>query len=164
MEVSAVRHSLEKKISRRVYWRIASIGRSSARKAGVGTTTISTIDRPLFRLLAPEVFRLDPSIRWFAMEEAGQEPCWAGRDTGAACHAELVDPLLLMVAEGGDRIGRAEVENPHRLLYVVLAYADLVQIVVRFGRSGHIGVAVDRDADACGLGMQLAELLGRYVD
>jgi hypothetical protein len=39
--------------------------------------------------------------------------------------------------------GREAITNPHRLLFVVLAYADLVQIVARFGAEAHVSVATD---------------------
>jgi hypothetical protein len=82
--------------------------------------------------------------------------------TATTPDTELVDPLVLMLAEGRDGLyGQEERRNPHRLLFVVLAYADLVQIVARFGRSDHVGVAVNRYADVYTLGRKLTELLDR---
>ncbi len=74
---------------------------------------------------------------------------------------ELVDPLVLMLAGRDGLYGQEERGNPHRLLFVVLAYADFVEIVVRFGRYDHAGVAVNRHADVYTLGRKLTELLDR---
>jgi hypothetical protein len=123
-----------------------------------------------FRLLAQEVLSLDAGIRWIALEEAGREPRWAWRDpeTGRLCtatttgSANLVDPLLLMLAEGRDELyGHEAITNPHRLLFVVLAYTDLVQVVARFGLNSHVSVATDCRADVYTLGTRLADLLDR---
>jgi hypothetical protein len=123
-----------------------------------------------FGLLAQEVFSLDAAIQWVALEEAGREPRWAwrGPKTGSLCvgtttyDAELVDPLLLMLAEGSDGShGHDAITNPHRLLFVVLAYADLVQIVARFGPHAHVSVATDQSIDVNALGARLANLLDR---
>jgi len=54
--------------------------------------------------------------------------------------------------------------NRHRLLFVVLAYADVVEIVARFGQYGHAGVAVNRHADVYTLGKRLIELLDRRTE
>ena len=121
-----------------------------------------------FALLAREVFALDAEIRWFALEEAGREPCCArrnaeiGRVFAAATtpDTELVDPLVLMLAEGRDGLYvPEESRNPRGLLFVVLAYGDFVEIVVRFGRYHHAGVAVNRHADVYTLARKLTELL-----
>jgi hypothetical protein len=113
-----------------------------------------------FESLASTVFSFDAAIQWVALEEAGHEPRWARRTT--ACTPELVDPLLLMLAEGredlyGEEAGRV----PHRLLFVVLAYADFVQIVARFGADTRVSVAVAPGADAYVLGTRVAGLLDR---
>ena len=50
------------------------------------------------------------------------------------------------------------------LLDNTLAYADVVEIVARFGRSGHAGVAVNRHADVYTLGSKLTELLDRRTE
>jgi len=127
-------------------------------------------EKATFALLAQEVFALDTSIQWFALEKAGREPCCARRDaeTGrvfAAAttpDAELVDPLVLMLAEGRNGLnGQEKGRNPRGLLFVVLAYADFIEIVARFGRYDYAGVAVDRHADVYTLGRKLTELLDR---
>jgi hypothetical protein len=129
---------------------------------------LSGTEKAAFAMLAQEVFELDTAIQWFALEKAGREPCCARRDTetgrvfATATTTELVDPLVLMLAEGRD--GLEEGRNHHRLLFVVLAYADLVQIVARFGRYDHVGVAVDRHADVYTLGGKLTELLDRRAN
>ena len=55
-------------------------------------------------------------------------------------------------------------KNHYRLWFVVLAYADVIEIVARFGRYGHAGVAVDRHADVYTLGRKLTELLDRSTE
>jgi len=125
-----------------------------------------------FDLLAQEVFALDTAIQSLALEKAAREPLWARRDseTNSLCAdtttraADLVDPLLLRLAEGRDGLyGSEEGTNPHRLLFVVLTYADFVQIVARFGRYDYVTVAVDTGADAYALGRRLTNLLDRYT-
>jgi len=132
--------------------------------------SLSGAEKMAFASFAQEVFALDTAIQWFAWEKAGREPCCARRDaaTGrvfaapATPDTELVDPLVLMLAEGRDGLyGQEESKNPHDLLFVVLAYADVVQIVARFGRHGHAGVAVKRHADVYTLGRKLTDLLER---
>ena len=46
----------------------------------------------------------------------------------------------------------------------MLAYADVVEIVARFGRHGHAGVALNRHADVYTLGRKLTELLDRKTE
>jgi hypothetical protein len=46
----------------------------------------------------------------------------------------------------------------------VLAYTEVVEIVARFGRYGHAGVAVNRHADVNTLGRKLIELLDRRTE
>ena len=76
--------------------------------------------------------------------------------------AQLVDPLLLMIAESSDDLyGGETAANPHRLLFVVLAYGDFVQIVVRLGRDAHVSVAVSPGINAYVLGRKLTTLLDR---
>jgi hypothetical protein len=106
-----------------------------------------------------------------ALEEAGCAPRWAWRDpeSGKLCvgettsnNDELVDPLLLMLAEGRDDLyGDSMNANERHLLFVVLAYADMAQIVARFGRDAHVSVATDEHVDAYRLGTRLAKLLDR---
>ena len=116
----------------------------------------SGTEKAAFALLAQEVFALDTAIQWFALENVGRGSCSARRDaeTGTVLAAsatpdtELVDPLVLMLAEGRDGLyGQEESRSPHRLRFVVLAYADVVEIVAWFGRSGHAGVAVPFSPD-----------------
>src|SRR5438067_8386208 len=130
-------------------------------------------DKAAFALLGQEVFALDTAIQWFALENVGRGSCSARRDaeTGTVLAAsatpdtELVDPLVLMLAEGRDGLyGQEESRSPHRLRFVVLAYADVVEIVAWFGRSGHAGVAVNRHADVYTLGRKLTELLDRRTE
>jgi|ERR1700687_2541699 hypothetical protein len=134
---------------------------------------LSGNEKAAFALLAREVFALDTEIRWFALEQAGREPCCARRDaeTGRVFAAaitpetELVDPLVLMLAEGRDGLyGQEESRNPRGLLFVVLAYGDFVEIVVRFGRYHHAGVAVNRHADVFTLARKLTELLDHRTE
>ena len=131
---------------------------------------LSGEEKAAFALLAQEVFALDTAIQWFALQKAGREPCCARRDaeTGRVFAAattpdtELVDPLVLMLAEGRDGLhGQEKRRNPHRLLFAVLAYADCIEIVARFGRYDYAGVAVNRNADVYTLGRKLTELLER---
>jgi len=133
----------------------------------------SGTEKAAFTLLAEEVFALDTAIQWFALENVGRGSCCARRDaeTGTVFAAattpdtELVDPLVLMLAEGRDGLyGQEESRNPHQLRFVVLAYADVVEIVARFGRSGHAGVAVNRHADVYTLGSRLTDLLDRRTE
>ena len=132
---------------------------------------LSGTKKAAFALLAQEVFALDRAIQWFALEKAGREPWCARRDAGTITifvaattldNTELVDPLVPMLAEVRDGLyGQEESGNPHRVLFVVLAYADFVEIVARFGRYDHVGVAVNRYADVYTLGRKLTELLDR---
>src|ERR1700694_3042896 len=134
---------------------------------------LSGTEKAAFVSLAQEVFALDMEIHWFALENVGRGSCCTRRDaeTGTVFAAaatpdtELVDPLVLMLAEGRDGLyGQEEIRNPHDLLFVVLAYADIVQIVARFGQHGHAGVAVNRQADVYTLGRKLTELFDRRTE
>jgi hypothetical protein len=132
---------------------------------------LSRTEKAAFALLAKEVFALDRAIQWFALEKAGREPWCARRDAGAVTifaaaatpdNTEHVDPLVLMLADGRDGLyGQKASRNPHRLLFVVLAYADFVEIVARFGPYDYVAVTVDRHADVYTLGRRLTELLDR---
>jgi hypothetical protein len=134
---------------------------------------LSAAEKAAFAVLAQEVFALDTAIQWFALENVGRGSCCARRDSESGTvfaapttpDTELVDPLVLMLAEGRDGLYRQEESrNRHRLLFVVLAYADVVEIVARFGRHGHAGVAVNRHADVYTLGRKLTELLERRTE
>jgi hypothetical protein len=125
-----------------------------------------------FIVLAGQVFGMSPEIEWVVLEEAGCEPRWAWRDpeTGKLClatttnNAQLIDPLLFMLAERSDGASEEETTaNPHRLLFVVLAYADITQLVARMGADAHISVGVLSPIDAHCLGTKLASLLDTYV-
>jgi hypothetical protein len=127
---------------------------------------------PLFALLVEQVFSLDPGIRWIALEEAAREPIWAWRnpETGfihggtTSQPSELVDPLLFMIAEGHEDLSSQKADLNNRLLFVVLAYEELVQVVARCGQGAHITVAADRRTDAYLLGTKLSDLLHRWAD
>jgi hypothetical protein len=94
-----------------------------------------------FDALAKDVLSLDAAIEWIALEQAGREMRWGWRDTSsgkvrtavASPDLPAVDPLLLLIAEGGDRpagtIGS-------RLLLVLVAYGDRTQIVRGGGGRG----------------------------
>jgi len=123
-----------------------------------------------FGTLAQHVLSLDPAIEWVALEETGREARWAWRDTnsGAVCarsakgNAQIVDPLLLMLAEGGGELdGEDLTANPHRVLFIVLAYAGLIQIVARLGPGAHVTVAASPGVDPYALGTNLVRLLDR---
>ena len=122
-----------------------------------------------FGALAQEVFLLDAGIEWIALEEACCEPRWAWRVDNVCVdttmnEVRLIDPLLFILAEGGYDLRRKErIANPHRLLFVVFAYADKVQIVAPLGAYAHVSVTVSNGIDACVLGEKLSNLLDRYA-
>src|ERR1700689_3965572 len=103
--------------------------RSLSLSTDEGWVRLSSDEKAAFALLAEEVFALDTAIQWFALERAGREPRCARRDaeTGRVFEAattsgtELVDPLLLLLAEGRASLyGQEECRNPRGLLFVVL--------------------------------------------
>ncbi len=125
-----------------------------------------------FGALARHVFSLDAGIGWFALEEAGCEPRSAWRDqevgrlrgSATANTVQLIDPLLFLVAGGYDaRSGTDQSVNPHRLHFVILAYTDVVQIVVRLGADAHASVAISPGVDAYALGTRLVKLFERWT-
>jgi hypothetical protein len=125
-----------------------------------------------FGMLVQNVFSLDSAVQWVALEEAGREPRWAWRDpeTGelragtTTDYALLVDPLMLMLAEGPEAMtGNGGDADFHQLLFIVLDYVDLVQIVARFGGYAHISVAIAPGTDACSLGARLVKLLNQFT-
>ncbi len=124
-----------------------------------------------FGMLAQQVLSLDSGIEWVALEEAGREPRWAWRDrnSGALCagsaggNAQIADPLLLMLAEGCGPRGEETIDDPHQLLFVVIAYADIAQIVARWGADAHVTVAVSPGSDPYALGAKITRLLALYV-
>jgi hypothetical protein len=109
---------------------------------------------------------LDAAIEWIALEQAGREMRWGWRDTSsgnvrtgvASADLPAVDPLLLLIAEGGDRpagtIGRST-----GLLFVLVAYGDMTLIVARWGADAYVSVAVGIAVDAHALGRKLMNLL-----
>ena len=130
-------------------------------------------EKAAFASLAQEVFALDTAIQWFTLENIGRGPDCARRDaeTGTVSVAaptpdmELVDPLVLMLAEDRNGLhGQEKSRDPHHLLFVVLAYTGIVEIVARVGRYGHAGVAVNRHADVYKLGRKLVELFDRRTE
>jgi len=124
-----------------------------------------------FGSFAQMVLSLDSCIEWVVLEEASHEPRWAWRDAqtggirvGTINNPPFVDPLLLMIAESRDDAYAEETfADPHRLLFVVLAYADFVQIVVRFGISTHVSIAAPPGSNSYDLGRKLTTLLDRYT-
>ena len=121
-----------------------------------------------FGMLARQVLALDAAVEWVALEEPGREPRWAWRDrengsirAGTTTKsAQVVDPLLLLVAGGCDEPDDAlPIINPHRLLFVIVAYADIAQIVARLGADAYISVAVSPSVDAHVLARKLISLL-----
>ena len=128
----------------------------------------STDGKVPFGVLARQVLALDAAIEWVTFEEPGREPRWAWRDAETGTiragtttkSAHVVDPLLLLVAGGCDELDAAPtITNPHRLLFVVVAYADIVQIVARFGADAYVSVAASPSIDAHALGTRLISLL-----
>jgi hypothetical protein len=125
-----------------------------------------------FGRLARHVLSLDSAIEWLALEEAGREPRWAWRDqeSGDVCagsatgSAQVADPLLFMLAESGDGPkGEQMTGNPHSLRFVVLAYADVLQIVARLRPNAHVTVAAAPGVDPYVLGTKLTSLLDLYA-
>jgi len=125
-----------------------------------------------FRVLTQQIFGLSPEIEWVVLEEAGREARRAWRDplTGKLClsmtanNAQLIDPLLFMLAERSDDVSGQEASaNPHRLVFVVLVYVDIVQIVARLGGDAHVSIAVSPAVNAHSLGTKLTSLLEDYV-
>lgn len=123
-----------------------------------------------FKRIVKDVLVLDRRIRWVAFEEAGQPPRWVSRNpvdgrlsvgTGG-CGDELLDPLVLVLAEGREEIyGHGSTSRPLRFL--ILVYKDLVQIATRCGPDSHISVGMDPGADASGLAEKLASLAAATV-
>lgn len=124
-----------------------------------------------FTSLVHQIFSFDPKIRWLALEEAAREPRWAWRNPvngcicgGTTCEpVELVDPLLFMIAEGCCPGGLPGSGQEHQLLFAVLAYRDLVQVVARYGGGSYVTVAADPQVDANRLGTKLSEFLVRWA-
>ena len=119
-----------------------------------------------FEALARSVLSLDAAIEWIALEQAGRELRWGWRETSsgtvrtAVASADLpaVDPLLLLIAEGGDRPAGTIGRSPG-LLFVLVVYADITEIVARWGADAYVTVAVGTAVDAHALGRKLTNLL-----
>ena len=120
-----------------------------------------------FISLVRHVFSFDSNIRWLALEEAAREPRWAWRNLKTAASmkeprvnpSSLVDPLWFMIADGRCDRSSPGSGQEHELLFAVLAYSDLVQVVARFGRESHVTVAAEPKADVHRLGMKLSAFL-----
>ena len=122
-----------------------------------------------FRMLVRHVFSLDHKIRWLAVEEAARAPKWAYREDdcvyrSTTCQpAELVDPLLFLIADAGCEAPSTGLSERRSLVFAVLAYRDLVQVVARYAPGSHITVAADPDVDAYHLGTKLSQFLARCM-
>jgi hypothetical protein len=133
---------------------------------GSPTSADSDHVRCSFEALARSVLSLDTAIEWIALEQAGREMRWGWRDTssgevrtgGVSADLPAVDPLLLLVAEGGEAPART-IGRPPGLLFVLVAYADITQIVARWGADAYVSVAVGIAVDAHELGRKLMSLL-----
>jgi hypothetical protein len=121
-----------------------------------------------FGTLAQRVLSLDSAIEWVALEEPGRRPRWAWRDPRSgglyggtiSCDRQVVDPLLLMLADQpGVETGGETIENPHRVRFIVLAYADMMQVVARVQPSAHVVVALSPGTNPYALGTKLVNLL-----
>lgn len=126
-------------------------------------------EKDSFKRIVTDVLALDRRIRWVAFEEAGRPPRWVWRNpadgglsVGAGtCGSELLDPLILILAEGREEIyGRGSASHPLRFL--ILVYNDLIQIAVRSGPDSHVAVGTDPTADACTLAEKLAEVVAGH--
>jgi len=126
-----------------------------------------------FGMLAQQVLALDAAIEWVALEEAGREPRWAWRNshngnlyTGTTAHGgRIVDPFLLMLADQATGL-RAEdaIDDPRRVLFVVLAYCDCMQVVAYLRPDAHLVVALSAGTDPYVLGKKIASLLYRSTE
>jgi len=121
-----------------------------------------------FGVLAQQVLSLDASIEWVVLEEVGRQRRWAWRNpkSGSLCAGttttgcQVVDPLLLMLADHADELsGEETFDNPHRVLFIVLAYADMMQVVARLRPNAHVVVALAPGIDPYALGKRLVSLL-----
>ena len=71
---------------------------------------------------------------------------------------------MLMLAEGPEAMtGEGGSADSHQLLFIVLHFVSLVQIVARFGRYVHIGVAIAHGTDPCVVGTKLIKLLNEFT-
>lgn len=118
-----------------------------------------------FGVLAQQVLSLDASIDWVVLEEVGRQHRWAWRNpkSGNLCAGttttgcQVVDPLLLMLADHADELsGEETFDNPHRVLFIVLAYADMMQVVASLRPNAHVVVALSPGIDPYALGKSLS--------
>jgi hypothetical protein len=124
-----------------------------------------------FEEIARSVLSLDAAIEWIALEQPGREMRWGWRDTSsgnvrtavASADFPAVDPLLLLIAEGRDRPAGTVGKSPG-LLFVLVVYADMTQIVARWGVDSYVTVAVGIAVDAHALGRKLMSLLSPRAD
>lgn len=69
-------------------------------------------ERDFLGRILTDILALDSRIQWVAIEEAGRPPRWVWRDLAqggllagtGACGNELLDPLILILAEGPEAI------------------------------------------------------------
>lgn len=129
-------------------------------------------DEMPFGALVQQVFSLDVAIEWVAVEAAGREPRWAWRDpefgiayvSSSTVSPQIVDPLLLTLAEDPENAyGEDGRPHPLHLVFVVLAYSEMAQLVLRLGADAHMTVTVSARADTHVLGRKLVKLLSGYM-
>ena len=118
-----------------------------------------------FGALAREVFSWDAAIRWIALDNAERQPLleWRDPETASATTSAqplTVDPLLFMLAGSLEDIyQRGDSADPYHLRFVVLAYRDRSQVVMRFGRYGQINIGIGLSGDSYQVGLRLTRLL-----
>lgn len=120
-----------------------------------------------FAILARRIFSLNPTIQLVVLNEVGSDECWAWRNpvTGEVCShaaantADAVDPLAFILSEDANGVAAQQSIDPYRLLFVVLAYDDILQILVRLGGTANLSVAVPPGTDAYALGRQIVRLI-----
>ena len=131
-------------------------------EALVGRPTIS------FGRLARHVLSLDSAIQWVALEQGGHPPrkAWRDSETGdlcvgsAAAEVRVADPSLFMFAEGADGMRTPGITgNPHRVIFIIVAFADIAQIIARLWPGAYVTVAVSSTVNPYALGKQLMRLL-----
>lgn len=123
--------------------------------------------RIAFGTLAQQVFSLDSAIEWVALEEPGRRPRWAWRDPRngdirggtVSCDGQVVDPLLFLLADQPGSSGHETVDNRLRVRFIVLAYADMMQVIARLWASAHVVVALSPGINPYPLGTKLVNLL-----
>jgi hypothetical protein len=82
---------------------------------------------------------------------------FAGR---ATIDAQLIDPLLpLLVDCAGNGCGVSTDDDPHQVLFIVLAYGDMAQVVARIRPDAHLIVALPPGIDPYAVGRKVVSLL-----